>query len=121
MSVLRVLAIGYVTLKDRSLPFYAMPLIRGRTLERLILRRLFQDPEGIRLRREYTEALAQARSSGDPRNTPDNIVRRRLVEASRHAIQDLRSSGAIGDDAYRRAEEELDWLELSALPAKDSA
>src|SRR4051794_16351555 len=40
-----------------------------------------------RLRREYTEALAQARSSGDPRNTPDNIVRRRLVEASRHAIR----------------------------------
>jgi CPA1 family monovalent cation:H+ antiporter len=43
------------------------------------------------------------------------------VDASRHAIEDLRSSGAIGDDAYRRAEEELDWLELSTQPAKDFA
>jgi serine/threonine protein kinase len=55
-NFVRVLAIGYVTLKDRSLPFYAMPLIRGRTLERLILRRLFKDPEGLRLRKEYTQA-----------------------------------------------------------------
>lgn len=55
-NFVRVLAIGYLTLKDRSLPFYAMPLIRGRTLERLILRRLFKDPEGLKLRREYTQA-----------------------------------------------------------------
>src|SRR5258706_15424660 len=33
-----------------------MPTIRGRTLERLILRRLFRDPEGLRLRHEYTQA-----------------------------------------------------------------
>ncbi|HLY73688.1 MAG TPA: serine/threonine-protein kinase [Planctomycetota bacterium] len=55
-NFVRVLAIGYLTLRDRSLPFYAMPLIRGRTLERLILRRLFQDSEGLRLRREFTQA-----------------------------------------------------------------
>ncbi len=55
-NFVRVLAIGYLTLKDRSLPFYAMPLIRGRTLERLVLRRLFRDPEGLRLRREYSQA-----------------------------------------------------------------
>jgi serine/threonine protein kinase len=55
-SFVRVLAIGYVTLRDRSLPFYAMPLIRGQTLERLILRRLIHDPEGLRLRKEFTQA-----------------------------------------------------------------
>jgi serine/threonine protein kinase len=55
-NFVRVLAIGYLTLRDRSLPFYAMPLIRGRTLERLVLRRLFKDPEGLRLRREYSQA-----------------------------------------------------------------
>src|SRR5436190_19559306 len=55
-NFVRVLAIGYLTLKDRSLPFYAMPLIRGRTLEQLILRRLFKDSEGLRLRREYSQA-----------------------------------------------------------------
>ena len=54
-NFVRVLAIGYLTLKDRSLPFYAMPLIRGRTLERLVLRRLFKDPEGLRLRREFSQ------------------------------------------------------------------
>jgi CPA1 family monovalent cation:H+ antiporter len=42
------------------------------------------------------------------------VLRRRLVAASRNAIEDLRSSGTIGDDAFRRVEEELDWLELSA-------
>jgi len=55
-NFVRVLAIGYLTLRDRSLPFYAMPLIRGRTLERLVLRRLFKDPEGLRLRREFSQA-----------------------------------------------------------------
>jgi serine/threonine protein kinase len=55
-NFVRVLAIGYLTIKDRSVPFYAMPLILGRTLERLILRRLFKDPEGLRLRREYSRA-----------------------------------------------------------------
>lgn len=55
-NFVRVLAIGYLTLSDRSLPFYAMPLIRGRTLERLVLRRLFKDSEGLKLRREYTQA-----------------------------------------------------------------
>jgi len=42
-------------MKDRSLPFYAMPLIRGRTLERLILRRS-SGIGGLRLRREFTQA-----------------------------------------------------------------
>jgi CPA1 family monovalent cation:H+ antiporter len=37
-----------------------------------------------------------------------------VIKASREAVADLRSAGAIGDNAYRRMEEELDWLELSA-------
>src|SRR4051794_26643437 len=36
-----------------------------------------------RLRQQYMEALGQARSGGDPRNAPDSILRRRLVDASR--------------------------------------
>jgi len=40
------------------------------------------------------------------------------VAVSRVAIQDLRVAGTIGDDAYRLVEEELDWLELSARPAR---
>jgi CPA1 family monovalent cation:H+ antiporter len=40
-------------------------------------------------------------------------LRRRLVEAGRAVIEDLRSAGTIGNEAYRRIEEDLDWRELS--------
>jgi len=73
-------------------------------------------PAAERIRQEYTEALGRARQGCDARDTADNVLRRRLVEASRVAIADLRRAGTIGDDAYRRVEEELDWLELSAGP-----
>jgi monovalent cation/hydrogen antiporter len=69
-----------------------------------------------RLRVEYADALDEAKRGGDPRDSADNAIRRRLVAASRAAIEDLRSSKAIGDNAFRKAEEELDWLELSARP-----
>jgi len=83
------------------------------------MRELAEDatPAAERLRLEYAEALGEARRGGDPRNSADNVLRRRLVAASRNAIEDLRSAGTIGDDAFRRAEEELDWLELSARPS----
>jgi Na+/H+ antiporter len=71
-------------------------------------------PAAQRLRREYEEALSLARDGGDARDTPDNALRRQAVTAARRALDDLRSAGTIGDEAYRRAEEELDWLELSA-------
>lgn len=71
-------------------------------------------PAAERLRAQYTDAIGRAREGDDPRDTRDNLLRRQVVTAARTAIDDLRSSGAIGDDAYRRAEEELDWLELSA-------
>jgi Na+/H+ antiporter len=70
-------------------------------------------PSAGRLRQEYVEALGQARSGADPYETPDNVLRRQVVGAGRAAIDDLRSTGAIGDEAYRRIEEDLDWRELS--------
>jgi CPA1 family monovalent cation:H+ antiporter len=71
-------------------------------------------PAAERLRQEYADALGRARVGGNVRDTPDNLLRLKLVHASREAIASLRSGGAIGDVAYRRIEEELDWLELSA-------
>jgi Na+/H+ antiporter len=71
-------------------------------------------PAAERLKQEYAESLGRALQGGDARDSRDNLLRRRLVWASREAIADLRSAGSIGDDAYRRMEEELDWLELSA-------
>jgi monovalent cation/hydrogen antiporter len=75
-------------------------------------------PAARRLSQEYQDALAQALSGGDPLDTPDNALRRRMVLAARQAIEGLRSSSSIGDEAYRRVEEELDLMELSAQQAE---
>lgn len=69
-----------------------------------------------RLRLEYEDAMQQAKSGQDPRDRTDNALRREAVTKARSAIDALRRAGTIGDDAYRKAEEELDWLELSAQP-----
>lgn len=50
----RVLGIGYMDDAEGSHPFYTMPLIRGLTLEQLVVRRRRRDGEGDRLRSEFT-------------------------------------------------------------------
>jgi Na+/H+ antiporter len=75
-------------------------------------------PAARRLWEEYRDACRIAQSGGDPRDTEDNALRRRVVDAARRSIESLRSSGAIGDNAYRRVEEELDLMELSAQTAE---
>jgi len=77
-----------------------------------------ESPAAERLRVEYSEALSQARQGHNPRDRRENVLRQRAIAAGRTAINELRSSDAIGDDAYRRMEEELDWLELSSRPAR---
>jgi Na+/H+ antiporter len=73
-----------------------------------------ETPAAGSLRRDYAEMLRAFRDGGDPRDTEKNALKRRLVTVSRDAIEDLRTSGRIGDNAYRRVEEELDQVELSA-------
>ena len=34
----------------------------------------------------------------------------------RDTLEDLRRNGTIGDEAYHRLEEEIDWTELAASP-----
>ncbi len=69
-----------------------------------------------RLRLEYEDAMQQVKSGQDPGDRTDNALRREAVTKARSAIDALRRAGTIGDDAYRKVEEELDWLELSAQP-----
>jgi Na+/H+ antiporter len=76
-------------------------------------------PAARRLGIEYGEALSLARQGHDPLDTPENDLRRRVVAVARDALDALRNAGTIGDDAYRRVEAELDWLELSSLPAQE--
>jgi CPA1 family monovalent cation:H+ antiporter len=69
------------------------------------------------LRLEYAALLAAAGDSPDgetPRELPADPLRRRAIAAARAALNALRTSGEIGDDAFHRLEEEFDWAELSA-------
>ena len=75
-------------------------------------------PAAERLRLQYRDALSKAKRGYDPHDTPDNALRRRVVAQSRRAIEELWRSGTIGDEAYRIAEEELDWIELSSQPRR---
>jgi monovalent cation/hydrogen antiporter len=91
---------------------------RQATLEAMLAELESDDtPPAQRLRLEYGDALSRARKGLDPRDTPDNALRRRLVAVSRRAIEELRTANAIGDDSYQLVEEELDWLELNARSA----
>ena len=40
-------------------------------------------------------------------------LRRGAIDAARQAVLDMRASDEIGDDAFHRVEEELDWLEMA--------
>ncbi|WP_445144996.1 cation:proton antiporter [Dyella sp. Tek66A03] len=71
-------------------------------------------PAAERLKLELTEALSGALPGLSPGNSQGNKLRRHLVGVARHAIENLRRIGAIGDDAYRQVEAELDWVELSS-------
>jgi len=53
-SFVRILSMGYVETGEGRRPCYAMPLLRGETLETMIRRRSRPGPEGERLRQEYT-------------------------------------------------------------------
>jgi Na+/H+ antiporter len=45
-----------------------------------------------------------------------SLLRRRALAASRRAALTMRTSGDIGDDAFHRIEEELDWLDMAGRP-----
>ncbi|HEY8257719.1 MAG TPA: sodium:proton antiporter [Gemmatimonadales bacterium] len=70
------------------------------------------------LRRKYQARLQRAESGEDPDEPPADVTYsdtlRRAQVAERRTLSNLRATGAIGDDAFHRVEEELDWAEVSA-------
>ena len=69
------------------------------------------------VRHRYELQLRHAESDGaSPAATPpvdaDAEVVRAATEAQRRRLMALRADGAIGDAAFQRVEEELDWAEL---------
>jgi CPA1 family monovalent cation:H+ antiporter len=75
----------------------------------MLLRRKYE----ARLRRFETGAAAPVPAGGD--GGPDFAsVQRRAQSAERRTLSELRARGVIGDDAFHRVEEELDWAEVNA-------
>lgn len=65
---------------------------------------------GRLLRRIYESRLAGTDSAGGSAGE----LLRRAVAAQRRRLVELREDGTIGDDAFHRVEEDLDWSELNA-------
>ncbi len=63
------------------------------------------------VRQEFAAHLGHGGGPSAPGSTHDEAHRRALV-AARRAVLDLRARDVIGDDAFHRLEEELDWVEM---------
>lgn len=70
------------------------------------------------LKKQLEESMKVARSRHDPQApTRFDSAHARAVAAQRLKLHGLRGAGAIDDDVFHILEEELDWLELAALPS----
>jgi monovalent cation/hydrogen antiporter len=69
------------------------------------------------LREEFDALNKLAAQDGDLKSLtshrPRHELRARIVAAQRKAIVDMRDNGEIGDDAFHRIEERLDWDEIN--------
>jgi CPA1 family monovalent cation:H+ antiporter len=70
------------------------------------------------VREQYLAARLVAENPADPQAaTSYDELRLRAIERQRQELEHLRNEGIIGDEAYHRLEEEIDWAELDAAPA----
>ena len=74
------------------------------------------------VRHELTAQLTHERAAGSAGNDI-RVARNELhgcaLVAARKAVHDMRASEEIGDDAFHRMEEELDWIEMSGSGRKE--
>jgi CPA1 family monovalent cation:H+ antiporter len=71
--------------------------------------------EAEAIRRECTPILRPSTSEGGI-TAPENDLRRRAIDAARKTLSLMRDHDEIGDAAFHRLEEELDWVEMSNTP-----
>jgi Na+/H+ antiporter len=75
-------------------------------------------PVATAVREQYAAARTVAEKPDNPQAATEyDELRLRAIKYQRKALERLRTEGAIGDKAYHRLEEELDWAELDAAPA----
>jgi CPA1 family monovalent cation:H+ antiporter len=74
-----------------------------------------QSPVAELLRKEFKTRLTEGQpdSPGGAWRASHGEKRRAALQAARQAVHAMRSSEQIGDDAFHRIEEELDWLEMA--------
>jgi NhaP-type Na+/H+ or K+/H+ antiporter len=73
-----------------------------------------RSPVADAMREEFTMRLAPVRrEGGDARYSAHAEIRRAALQAARQAVLAMRANDEIGDDAFDRMEEELDWLEMA--------
>src|SRR4051812_13841890 len=68
------------------------------------------------VRQEFTAHLERevvSSRGADSMHTSHGGLHRRALQAARRAVLAMRSNDEIGDDAFHRIEEELDWLEMA--------
>jgi monovalent cation/hydrogen antiporter len=73
-------------------------------------------PDAEAVRQEFAAHLASAiteAAAGDPAQSAHSQLHRAAVQAARQAVLAMRTNDEIGDDAFHRMEEELDWLEMA--------
>jgi CPA1 family monovalent cation:H+ antiporter len=73
-------------------------------------------PAAKAVRLNYKTLLQRAGRRPDEGECGSNVhddLRRRAMQAARQSAAEMRRSDEIGDDAFHRLEEELDWVEMS--------
>jgi monovalent cation/hydrogen antiporter len=77
-----------------------------------------RSPAAAAVREGYLAAHQVAANPDEPQGaTEHDRLRLRAITAQRLMLHRLREEGAIGDEAFHRLEEEVDWAELCAAPA----
>ena len=77
-----------------------------------------RSPVAELVRREFKARLANEApdaSAAASARTAHSELNRKALRAARQAIFAMRSQDEIGDDAFHRIEEELDWLEMASI------
>jgi monovalent cation/hydrogen antiporter len=70
-------------------------------------------PVAEAVRQEFSAHLTRASDIPAAAGADHGHLHRRALSAARGALLGMRDSGEIGDDAFHRLEEELDWLEMA--------
>jgi monovalent cation/hydrogen antiporter len=72
------------------------------------------EAEALRAEFQIERRIGAAGDEGDVRPTsPSKALRAKAVAAQRHRLLAIRSDGVIGDEAFHRLEEELDFSDLA--------